>query len=58
MSSEVTVVGSVCVCLLPFQLTSPLFVRLTNDMTYSAGNKNHLNQTIFSEKAPLQRSAA
>ena len=42
MCSEGTVVGSVClsVCLSVTQhLTSPMFVRLTNDTTYLTGKK-------------------
>ena len=47
---------SLCVYVIPLQLTSRLLVRLTNNMTYSVGNENHLNETISFEKAPLLRS--
>ena len=38
-AARVTVVGSVCVCVcvLPFQLTSRWFIRPTNDTTYHVG---------------------
>ena len=55
-TARVTVVGSVCV--LPLQLTPRRSVRSTNDTTYSADNENQFNRRIFSEKAPLRRSAS
>ena len=57
MLSEGTVVGSVClsVCLSVTQhLTSPMFVRLTNDMTYLTGNEGQNICAVFPENAPLQ----
>ena len=57
MRSEGTVVGSVClsVCLSVTQhLTSPMFVRLTNDTTYLTGNEGQKICAVFSENAPLQ----
>ena len=55
-AARVTVIVSLCVYVIPLQLTSQLLVRLTNNMTYSVGNENHLNETISFEKAPLLRS--
>ena len=55
-AARVTVVGSVSVSVSVSVTTSRLLVLLTNDIAYSAGNLNHLNQTIFFEKAPLPRS--
>ena len=48
---------SVClsVCLSVTQhLTSPMFVRLTNDTTYLMGNEGQKICAVFSENAPLQ----
>ena len=55
MRSEGTVVGSVCVCVSVTQhLTSPMFVRLTNDTTYLTGNEGQNFRAVLSENAPLQ----
>ena len=50
MRSEGAVVGSVCV----LHLTSRMFFRLTNDMTYFTGNEGQTFRTVFSENASLQ----
>ena len=43
------------VCLSVTQhLTSPMFVRLTNDTTYLTGNEGQKICAVFSENAPLQ----
>ena len=45
----------VSVCLSVTQhLTSPMFVRLTNDTTYLTGNEGQKICAVFSENAPLQ----
>ena len=57
MRSDGTVVGSVClsVCLSVTQhLTSPMFVRLTNDTTYLTGNEGQKICAVFSGNAPMQ----
>ena len=41
MRSEGTVVGSVCLSVTQ-HLTSPMFVRLTNDTTYLTGNEGQI----------------
>ena len=53
MRSEGTVVGSVCLCVTQ-HLTSPMFVRLTNDTTYLTGNEGQKFRAVLSENAPLQ----
>ena len=53
MRSEGTVVGSVCLSVTQ-HLTSPVFVRLTNDTTYLTGNEGQKICAVFSENAPLQ----
>ena len=60
-AARVTVVGSVClsVCLsvcvsVTQHLTSPMFVRLTNDTTYLTGNEGQKFCAVLSENAPLQ----
>ena len=53
MRSEGTVVGSVCLSVTQ-HLTSPMFVRLTNDTTYLTGNEGQKICAFFSENAPLQ----
>ena len=56
-AARVTVVGSVClsVCVSVTQhLTSPMFVRLTNDTTYLTDNEGQKFRAVFSENAPLQ----
>ena len=35
-------------------LTFPMFVCLTNDMTYLMGNEGQKFRAVFSENAPLQ----
>ena len=50
MSSEGTVVGSVCLSVTQ-HLTSPLFVRLTNDMTYLTGNEGQKMCAVFKARA-------
>ena len=61
MRSEGTVVGSVCLCVcvsvclsVTQHLTSPMFVRLTNDTTYLTGNEGQKICAVFSENALLQ----
>ena len=44
---------SVCVSVTQ-HLTSPMFVRLTNDRTYLTGNEGQKICAVFSENAPLQ----
>ena len=53
MRSEGTVVGSVCLSVTPY-LTSPMFVSLTNDMTYLTGDEGQKLRAVFSENALLQ----
>ena len=46
---------SACVCVsVTLHLTSRVFVRLTNDMTYLTGNEGQKFRAVFSENAPLQ----
>ena len=61
MRSEGAVVGSVClsvslsVCLSVTQhLSSPMFVRLTNDTTYLTANEGQKFRPVSFETAPLQ----
>ena len=43
------------VCLsVTLNLTSRVFVRLTNDATYLTGSEGQKIRTVFSENAPLQ----
>ena len=45
----------VTVCLsVTLNLTSRMFVRLTNDTTYLTGNEGQKIRTVFSENAPLK----
>ena len=44
---------SVCVSVTQ-HLTSPMFVRLTNDTTYLTGNEGKNFRAVLSENAPLQ----
>ena len=52
-AARVTVVGFVCVSV-TLNLTSRVFVRLTQDTTYLTGNEGKKFRTVFSETAPLQ----
>ena len=53
MRSEGTEVGFVCLSV-TLNLTSQMFVRLTNDTTYQTGNEGQKFRTVFSENARLQ----
>ena len=57
MRSEGTVVGSVCLCVcvsVTQHLTFPMFVCLTNNMTYLTGNEGQNFRVVLSENTVLQ----
>ena len=45
-AARVTVVGSVCLCVVTQHLTSPMFFRLTNDTTYLTGKQETLCELL------------
>ena len=58
-AARVLQLGVWCVCVsVTLHLTSRMFVRLTNDITYLTGNEGQKICAVFSENAPLQSQSA